>query len=191
MAAPEGPGALRRRVSEAISDKDTGAALYKIRSIAPKKAINPLVSLLYSGDARFKKRVVSVFGDVMASLAVEDMEAARIVMRRLMWSLNDESGGIGWGAPEAMAEAMTRSEPLAREYAHILVSYICEDGNYLEYAPLRKGALSGIARLAEERPILLERLKTKGCLEPFLASEDPEERDAARKALASLNKDSD
>lgn len=25
------------------------------------------------------------------------MDSARIVMRRLMWSLNDESGGIGWG----------------------------------------------------------------------------------------------
>ena len=24
------------------------------------------------------------------------MEAARIVMRRLLWSLNDEPGGIGW-----------------------------------------------------------------------------------------------
>jgi hypothetical protein len=43
-------------------------------------------------------------GEVMAHLADKDMESARVIMRRLMWSLNDESGGIGWGAPEAMGE---------------------------------------------------------------------------------------
>ena len=59
-------------------------------------------------------------GASLARLADADMEAARIVMRRLLWSLNDESGGIGWGAPESMAEAMCRHQGLALEYAHML-----------------------------------------------------------------------
>jgi len=36
-----------------------------------------------------------------------------------MWSLNDESGGIGWGAPEAMGAIMARHTGLADEYANI------------------------------------------------------------------------
>ena len=43
-------------------------------------------------------------GAVVANLAEKDMESARVVMRRLMWSLNDESGDIGWSRPEAMGE---------------------------------------------------------------------------------------
>jgi len=41
---------------------------------------------------------------VISNLTEKEMESARVIMRRLMWSLNDESGDIGWGAPEAMAE---------------------------------------------------------------------------------------
>ncbi len=40
-------------------------------------------------------------------------------MRRFLWSLNDESGGIGRARPEAMAECMCRDVRLADEYAHM------------------------------------------------------------------------
>eukprot|EP00362_Geleiidae_sp_MMETSP1317_P000447 CAMPEP_0201284794 /NCGR_PEP_ID=MMETSP1317-20130820/84991_1 /ASSEMBLY_ACC=CAM_ASM_000770 /TAXON_ID=187299 /ORGANISM="Undescribed Undescribed, Strain Undescribed" /LENGTH=71 /DNA_ID=CAMNT_0047606373 /DNA_START=1077 /DNA_END=1289 /DNA_ORIENTATION=- len=71
------------------------------------------------------------------------MEEARIVMRRMLWSMNDESGGIGWGVPEAMAEVMTCNKGLAEEYIHMLISYMREDGeelfqdgNFLEHESL-------------------------------------------------------
>ena len=80
------------------------------------------------------------------------MESARIAMRRFIWNLNDESGGIGWGSPEAMGETMANSKSLADEYAAILVSYIRPDGNYLEHEDLQAGVLWGIGRLAHARP---------------------------------------
>jgi len=92
----------------------------------------------------------------MATLADADMEAARVVMRRMIWQLNEESGGIGWGMPEAMGETMARHEGLAQEYAHMLVSYIQEDGNFLEHVPLQRGVLWGLGRLAQARPWLVE-----------------------------------
>jgi len=95
--------------------------------------INPLFSFLYNNDEQVRWRTVTAFGAVVAKLADEDMEAARIIMRRLMWNLNDESGGIGWGSPEAMGETLARHEGLAKEYARILLSYARQDGNYLEH----------------------------------------------------------
>jgi hypothetical protein len=80
------------------------------------------------------------------------MEAARVVMRRLMWTLNDESGGIGWGAPEAMGEITARHAALADEFACILVSYIRPDCNFLEHPILQRGVLWGLGRLAHARP---------------------------------------
>jgi len=71
-------------------------------------------------------------------IADEDMESARIIIRKLMWSLNDESGGIGWGVPEAMANIMLNHKDLFKEYGHILRSYAKGGGNYLDYEPLEK-----------------------------------------------------
>jgi len=98
-------------------------------------------------------------GTVVANLADEDIESARVILRRLMWSLNDESGGIGWGAPEAVGEILACHEGLAREYANILTSYIKEDGNFLEHEPLQRGAMWGVARLAQVRPHLVQDAK--------------------------------
>ena len=109
-------------------------------------------------------------GAVTADLAQEDMEGARVVMRRLMWNLNDESGGIGWGSPEAMGEILASHEGLAKEYASILISYAREDGNYLEHPVLQRGLVWGIGRLAQFRPSLLKH--TAPFLLPFLQSPD-------------------
>jgi hypothetical protein len=94
-------------------------------------------------------------GEVTSRLARENREDARVVLRRMMWNLNDESGGIGWGVPEAMGEILARHAGLAEEFTNILASYSREDGNYLEHVPLQVGLLWGLVRLASVRPDLL------------------------------------
>jgi hypothetical protein len=116
-------------------------------------------------------------GAVVSNLAKTNLESARIIMRRFMWQLNDESGGIGWGCPEAMGDTMARSKTLADEYGCILISYIRPDGNFLEHEILQRGVLWGVARLAHSRPELF-----KGCahlLIPYMQS-----KDAALRGLA-------
>jgi hypothetical protein len=72
-----------------------------------------------------------------------------------MWSLNEESGNLGWGIPEAMGEILAASPRLAGEYARIFLSYGYETGkddNFLDHAPLRRGVYWGIGRLAQKNP---------------------------------------
>lgn len=152
----------------------------------PEKLIHPLFSALCSPSEKIKWHAVSAMGATVARLAAQDMEAARIVMRRLMWSLNDESGGIGWGAPEAMAECLACHKGLAREYSHILVSFMREDGYYLELPSLQRGLMWGLARLAEVRPELLRQWQAPRHLLPYLASDDPCVRALAALALGRL-----
>jgi hypothetical protein len=111
-------------------------------------------------------------GLLTAELAREDMEEARELIRRLMWTLNEESGSSGWGAPEAMAEIMAVHEGLAAEYAHMLVSYMREDGNYLENPFLQRDLLRGIGRLSGARPELMKKHGADLHLPPFLGSTD-------------------
>ncbi len=131
---------------------DREETLEELLLFRPGQIINPLFSFLSRTDQLLRWRAVTAMGIVVAHAAGQDMEWARVVMRRLIWSLNDESGGIGWGAPEAMGEIMARHEGLAREYASILVSYVRRDGNFLEHVPLQRGALWALGRLAQTRP---------------------------------------
>jgi hypothetical protein len=103
-----------------------------------------------------------------------------------MWSLNDESGGIGWGAPEAMGEIMACHEGLAGEYGHILVAYMREDGYFLELEQLQRGLIWGIGRLTMKRPELMQAKNAATYLPPYLNSSDSTVRGLAAWALGLL-----
>ncbi|MGB9617446.1 MAG: DVU0298 family protein [Desulfomonilaceae bacterium] len=149
-----------------------------------RQVINALFPLLCHSDSLIKWRAVRAMGAVLARLAQVDAEGARIVMRRLMWSLNDESGGIGWGAPEVMGEAMAQSPALAKEYASMLGSYADETGNFLEHEPLQRGLLWAWARLSETRPEALRGWEQH--LPKYLQSEDPSVKGHAAIAMGNL-----
>ena len=162
--------ALKRRVLKLLQSDDLVVGLNELCRLPARQVINPLFSFLYDNDPEIKWTAVTAMGAVVAKLADSDMEAARVIMRRLMWNLNDESGGIGWGSPEAMGEILARQEGLAKEYADILISYMREDGNYLENEVLQRGLLWGIGRLSRVRPQILEAAKPH--LIPYLHSRD-------------------
>ena len=103
-----------------------------------------------------------------------------------MWSLNDESGGIGWGAPEAMGEITATHDTLAKEYGHMLVAYMREDGFYLELPQLQQGLMWGLARLATTKPALLKAKNVIKYLLPYLDSPDSTVRGLAARALGIL-----
>lgn len=133
--------------------------LQELLAMPRPPVVKVLISLFCHADPALRWRAVSLLGPLLAELAGRDLEAARVVMRRLMWSLNDESGGIGWGAPEAMAECLAWHPGLAEEYAHILVSFMREDGFFLEYPPLQRGLMWALGRLAVIQPQLLRQKK--------------------------------
>jgi hypothetical protein len=151
-----GPRGIRLiKLARSLLDSPDFEEKLKRLDIPPQRMINPLLCALFEPDEVLRWRVVRGVGITVSAMAEKDLESARIIMRRLMWSLNDESGGIGWGAPEAMGEIMAENETLAREYHRILASYIDVKGNLLENDVLELGALWGISRLAQERPELL------------------------------------
>jgi hypothetical protein len=163
--------------------------LKELTQMPLKKAFGPLFSFFCDSDPLVTWRAVTAFGVVVNALALQDMESARVIMRRLMWNLNEESGTIGWGAPEALGESMACNPALAKEYHRILISYAQEpargDGNYLEHAPLRCGVYWGLARLAEVHPELV-----RGAIPALLSGirqENPQIRGLSAWALGLLD----
>jgi hypothetical protein len=168
---------LKKEVFRLLSHEDFSSALMQLSRLPGRQVINPLFSFLYHTDDIIRWHAVSAMGVVTAGLADKNMESARVIMRRLIWNLNDESGGIGWGSPESMGDIMSRSDNLAREFSKILISYVLPHGNFLEHPVLQRGLLWGLQRLSNEKPDL-----TRGAtpfVRPFLTSPDPFHRGLA------------
>lgn len=120
------------------------------------ESIGPLIALLPL-DVLTRHKAAVALGQSTAMVAASAMEAAHNILRRLMWHMNEESGNIGWGIPEAFAEILVASEPLAEKYHRILCSYIMDlghDDNYCDHDILRRSCYWAIGRLAGARPAL-------------------------------------
>ncbi len=184
---------IKKRVLALLAGNDLAYAREELQQFDEHGLVNPLFSALYRPEEMLRWHTVTIFGEVLSRLAVKDMEAARVVMRRYLWSLNDESGGIGWGAPEAMAEAMYHHNGLCDEYLHMLISYMRQDGplehqdgNFLELPALQCGVLWGINRLAEKRADQLRERNIVPDLLAYLDSSDPTVLGLAVRALGLL-----
>ncbi len=169
----------KRAIADLLKEPGAGRTLTELIRCDAGDLINPLFSLLCHPLEIVRWNAVTAFGPVMSILCNREMDSARVVMRRFLWMLNDESGGIGWGVPEAMAESMHADERLALEYHHMLVSYtlddgpeLFQDGNFIEVPALQQGVLWGLARVADRFPSLLLESRLPDNLEVYFSSPD-------------------
>jgi hypothetical protein len=149
---------FKNEVLEFLQQEDFEKNVKELHKFPSKKLVNALFSFLCSDDKTLKERTVLAMGEVVSKIAEDDVESARNIMRRLMLSVTEESGGIGWGAPVAMGEIMARSEKLAEEYHKILISYTLGGGNELDFEELQKDVIAGLKRLSQVHPQLVEEV---------------------------------
>lgn len=143
---------LKQQVYQVLSDNAFDARLIDLLLLPGRRVVNPLFGFLLHPEPIVRWRAVIAMGAIVAQLADQEPESARVVIRRMIWQLNDESGGIGWGCPEALGECVGRHDVLAAEYHRILISYLDPAGNYLEHPLLQRGLLWGVGRSAHLRP---------------------------------------
>lgn len=177
---------LKRAFLRELGELPLDELLVFTDSLPAQSLVHILFSCLCNSSERSRWYSITLFGRVMARLADEDMEKARVVMRRFMWMLNDESGGIGWGVPEAFGECLASHNKIAEEYAHILVSFMREDGFFLELEMLQRGLMWGIGRAAQERKALLLEKGAYHYLPAYLTSKDATVRGLSCWALGNL-----
>jgi len=168
---------LKQHVVELLQQNDLAEIGRQLLELPEKKLINPLFSCLCHSDERIRWHAVSGFGVIVPNICRQNLEQSRTIMRRFLWMLNDESGGIGWGIPEAMAEVMFNCRPLGNEYLHMLVSYTLDDGpelfqagNFLELDLMQEGVLWGLCRVAPSYKEKLLHLGVGAALQVYFHS---------------------
>ncbi len=151
---------LKRLARGILADRDWAARLRELDALPARRLIGPLFSLLLDPSEAVRWHAVEAFGRTVARMAENDgLEPARVVLRQCLWRLNEESGGVGWGVPEALGETLARHRRLATEFHRVLASYVREEergeGNSLDHVPLRRGVYWALGRLAQVHPDLL------------------------------------
>ncbi len=122
--------------------------------------VQPLFACLPEGGAMTDRAAYALGGQV-ARLYGESPENAKNIIRRFMWHMNEESGNIGWGIPEAFGETLAQCPPLADTFRRVLLHYIYDapEGRstaFCDHAPLRISCYKAIARLLSSRPEFAE-----------------------------------
>jgi HEAT repeat protein len=110
------------------------------------RMLSLLLALTYDSDDLVSWRAVEAYGLAAAQVAIADAEFVRNQLRRLVWLLRDESGGIGWRAPELIGETLFHCHAKFQDYIPILVSLL--DMEAQDAVRFRAGYLWAIGRVA-------------------------------------------
>jgi hypothetical protein len=136
--------------------------------------LGALFSLTYDREELMRWRAIEAIGVVGAQIATSGIERVRDFIRRLLWQMNDESGGIAWHAPEVLGELLFRIPPLVDEYGRLLFQF-------LRQSPFESGAHFALARIATRESDLIRECEEE--LRSSLDDEHPAVRAWARIAL--------
>jgi HEAT repeat protein len=144
---------------------------------ANQRTLRKLLSLTFDADELIRWRAVEAIGRVGGALAQTEPDRVRDFIRRLLWSMNDESGGLGWHAPEAIGEILVNAPSLIPEYGVLLTAS-------LRIPPFEVGSHVAVYRVACVDPSPFAESVDE--LARSLSSADPAVRGFAALALGAL-----
>jgi hypothetical protein len=143
---------IRQEVGELLKKRDFSSLLARVRNNG--LYWREVQYRLYDVDETVCWPAIEMAGHMMRSLwQAGEEEKVRKYIRVLFWSLNDESGGIGWNHPQTIAEIVMNIPQIADPYAKMMIAHTIEE------PPLVKGCLWGLGRLGSlaREPMLLFR----------------------------------
>ena len=146
------------------------------------RVLSFLTALTYDNDPLIAWQAIEAIGLAAAHIADSDSEVVRIHLRRMLWLLNDESGGIGWRLPEAMAEIIYHRPQYFAEFVQIVIALFDMEAEDLVH--FKAGILWAIGRLAQVIPDSLG--EAFPWIIPCLNDPDPQTRGMAGWCLGQL-----
>jgi len=111
---------LRRQVERCLANRDYMALINLSKQ--ESRVFTVLRSSLYATDEAIRWPSIEAVGWLMHSWWLDGRkEKVRDYIRRLMWSMSDESGEIGWSAPQVVAETISATPELLEPYGSMMI----------------------------------------------------------------------
>jgi hypothetical protein len=139
------------------------------------------VAELYASEPTRKWRAVLTLGLAVGELTREKAERQ---MRHFLWAMNDESGAVPYGIPEALGEMLAVRPELKPGVLPILVSFLVSEDLY-QTGKILAGAIWALGRVGLEDPE--EKTRALPGLRSALDSDEPQVRGAAVWAATRLD----
>lgn len=138
---------LKTLVQRSLEDND----LRGISELASgnRKVMSRLVRLAYDKETLVGWRAIMAIGLAAREMIPADLDFLRETCRKLIWSLSDESGGIGWSAPEILGEIMSADPKRFKDFIPLVASVY-----EIEEDVFRGGVLFALGKIAEPAPEL-------------------------------------
>lgn len=132
-------GLLKQEIRDALLEGDF--AKIAQHAMENKKVFSILISFTYDKESIVCWRAIEAMGKAAGAVAGRDPSAVRNIVQRLLWSMGEESGGIGWSAAEMLGEIVINTPETCRDIPQILLSFKDEES----FLP---GVLWSIGRIA-------------------------------------------
>ncbi len=129
----------------ALEENDLGAVL--TLGLRSRKVLSVLVRLAYDKETLVGWRAIKAIGRVASVFVMNNYDFLRETVRKLLWSLSDESGGIGWAAPEILGEIVSADPKKMADVVPLIA-----EAYFLEEKVFRPGVLYALNRIAETCP---------------------------------------
>jgi hypothetical protein len=137
--------ALKKTVVAALESNDLEAVASLVHQ--HRKVLSQLVRQSYDKETHVGWRAILAVGMAARELVKTDPESLRDACRKLLWSLNDESGGIGWSAPELLGEIVSSDTKRFADFVPLVA-----EAYYIEGGMFRAGVMYALARIGAEAP---------------------------------------
>jgi hypothetical protein len=115
-----------------------------------KGVFRGLVSLSYDKTDVLCWRAIEAMGLFSADLTKVDSEETMLTVRKLLWYLSEETGGVAWSAPEMLGEIIRNNRKLCGHIASIVIN--------LDEPPFKKGVIWATGRIGEKYPELVNSM---------------------------------
>jgi hypothetical protein len=112
---------LKKEIEGALREGDLERVAHY--ALFDKKVFRILISLAYDKEDLLCWRSIEAMGRAAEAVAKDDPLTVRGIVQRLMWSIREESGGIGWSAPEMLGEIVVRSPAAFADIVPIILSF--------------------------------------------------------------------
>jgi hypothetical protein len=119
-------------------------------ALQSRKALSALVRLAYDRETLVGWRAIVAVGRVASVYSRNNYEFLRETVRKLLWSLTDESGGIGWSAPELLGEIVSSEPEKFSDVVPLIAEVFC-----IEEDVFRPGVLYAFKRIARTHPEMI------------------------------------
>ncbi len=140
-------GDWKIQIASAVSSGDRELLLdFARRSLT--RVMRYLTSRLYSAEEAERELAVRALGVVAAEAGVLEPRRAVDLLRRFVWALNDESGAVPYGIPEAIGEMLAVRPEFQAAFLPILCSLLTEE-EMSQTGPVERGALWAVGRVGK------------------------------------------